>query len=194
MASSSNIGALAMGKNDEEILILDQPCEYCKLLQLNEEKHCEAVRYKSNGKGCLFFGNVDVAAAREYYDDVALREKEEQGGKFLNLCLKLGYRREDILLALLGLATTASQGCAFCDILRGDIISILPTLGNDFKSLDDSSEPGQHKLIITEVSYKLRERQDPGVTEDITSLTELYVYFTFDIGGKSAGNQSLASL
>lgn len=194
MACSSNAEYLETDKIDEEALLLDKPCEYCKLLHLDEAKHSEAVRYKQNGEGYLFFGNIDLSKARAYYNEMTFRttlRRKTLGENLLNIRLNLGYKREDVLPNLPGLAATASQGCAFCEILRGDIISILPKLGNIWEGINGSSSP-QTKLIITEVSYKLAEYYDAEVCQhQMTTLDSLYVHFTVEAGGEPAGNHSL---
>ncbi|KAL6900446.1 HET domain-containing protein [Trichoderma evansii] len=191
MACSSKVGSPEIDKSNEKILLLDKPCEYCKLLLLDEAKHSEAVRYKYNGEGYLFFGNIDLFEARAYYHHFTLRSKR-RGEKVLNLRLNLGYKREDTLPNLPNLAATASQGCAFCDILRRDIISILPKLGNALEGPTGFGDSGQIKLIITEIFYRLGEYHP---TEDcehqMTTLDSLYVYFTIEVGGEPAGNHSL---
>lgn len=46
IANSSNAESLETDNIDEEVLLLEKPCEYYKLLHLDEAKHGEAVRYK----------------------------------------------------------------------------------------------------------------------------------------------------
>lgn len=179
MAGSSTTGSLEPGEFDEEIMLLDKPCEYCKLLHLDDAKHSIEVRHGHNGEEYLFFGGFD--SHREWIDG----ERN----------LDLGYRRVDLLPKLPGFAATASQGCAFCGILRRDIISFLPKLGDVLEGIDGSNDP-QAKLCITEVSYKL---EDDGVYLEHSrhpeyrhlgrrKLDALYVCFTVELGGKAADN------
>ncbi|PTB35683.1 hypothetical protein M441DRAFT_152805 [Trichoderma asperellum CBS 433.97] len=129
------------------------------LLHLDEAEHGEAVRFKYNGERYLFFGNVDLSTATSYHNN--LITWTPHGEELLNLRINLGYKREDILPNLPGLAATASQGCSFCGILRGDVISILPKIGTTSSEIVDGfGDSGQIKLIITEVSYKLGEYYD----------------------------------
>lgn len=175
MTSSSNTGSPDPERVDTEILLLDKPCEYCKLLHLDEAKHSDAVRHKHKGEGYRFFGNV----------------RRTLQTTLQTVRLNLGYKREDVLPNLPGLAASVSQGCAFCEILRGDIISILPKLGNVVEEVDGSSGP-QTKLIITEVCYELEKYYGGEVRQiQMTTLTSLYVYFRVEVGGGPASNHSL---
>jgi hypothetical protein len=133
---------------------------------------------------------MDLFKARAYYDRFTL-SRIDRGEKLLNVRLNLGYKREDVLPNLPGLAATASQGCAFCEIPREDIIFILTKLGNVLRGIDGSSGP-QTKLIITKVSYKLRRYNDEQVCRhQMTTLDSLYVHFTVEVGGEPVGNHSL---
>jgi hypothetical protein len=179
MASSSTTGSPEPGEFDEEIMFLDKPCEYCKRLHLDDAKHSIEVRHEHNGEEYLYFGGFDS-------------HKEKMDGE---QNLDLGYQRVDVLPKLPGFAATASQGCAFCGLLRKDIISFLPKLGDVLEGIDGSNGP-HAKLCITEVSYKL---EDDGVILEHEyfpgwrhlgrrKLDALYVYFTVELGGKVADN------
>ncbi|KAI0186231.1 heterokaryon incompatibility protein-domain-containing protein [Xylaria flabelliformis] len=136
-------------------LILDRPCTYCQVLELKDLQHGGRMRHDQCGKPYVDFGEA--------------RGWEADAEGFWNNDLRLGYRRHDVLPSLPELAATALQGCAFCKVLRDDLISVLVKLWN-------KEETNTTGLTITEVIYRFRgDKNSPRV-----GLDTLYVFFVVD--------------
>lgn len=106
--------------------------------------------------------------------------------------LELDYKRSDTLLDLSGFALTGSQGCAFCEILRSDIISTWDyTRDLINKNLDDGDEEiYKAKLTVTYMRYQFYEisqdHDEDGMRggSERVYLDSLYVFFVFNCGGE----------
>lgn len=125
--------------NSTEVPVLDQPCEYCKVLELDDTQHGGIVEGAEDGKRYVhFFKPVNRVADREYQ-------------------LSLGYRREDTLPGLPNIAATA-QTCAFCHMLRSDLRFSYKDLKlsrfNDINGNEYENHTIQDaKITITDVNY-----------------------------------------
>ncbi|KAK1241336.1 hypothetical protein MKX08_001310 [Trichoderma sp. CBMAI-0020] len=126
-----------------EVLVLDQPCEYCKVLELDDTRHGGIVQEVEGGKRFVQFKNP-------VYQD---SDWEYQ--------LSLGYRRQDTLPGLPNIAATA-QTCAFCHMLRSDLISsykhLLRRPPNDFYGSEHEKGEDRYtyrgaRIVITDVNY-----------------------------------------
>lgn len=142
MTSSDGCKSSENMDSTNEVLLLDQPCEYCKVLELNDTLH-GGVAQEAGGKRFVQFKSIVVNE----------RDPEYQ--------LSLGYRREDILPGLPNIAATA-QTCAFCRMLRSDLRFSYRKLKkprvNDFNGTAHGEEDGNHaiqnaKIMITDVNY-----------------------------------------
>lgn len=174
----------------DKVLVLDQPCAHCQVLNLDDEKQGGQIRQSDNGPSFVSFEFADGAQAakaqgsrvRETWNSmltclgaVAFRRPlvKRKTRTRLNSDgweLDLGYRRKDILPNLPGFSSTASRGCAFCQILREDIVA----LGRN----EEARIPNRHGLaekthvIVTEVKYCFRS---PWFTEGRVALDSLCV-------------------
>ncbi|KAI0858423.1 HET-domain-containing protein [Xylaria cubensis] len=136
-------------------LILDRPCTYCQVLELKDLQHGGRMRHDRYGKPYVDFGD-----ARGWEADPEYLWRSD---------LKLGYRRHDVLPSLPELSATALQGCAFCKVLRDDLISVSVLLRNN----EETNTTG---LTITEVIYRfLGDENSPRV-----GLSVLCVFFVVD--------------
>ncbi|KAI0544761.1 HET-domain-containing protein [Xylaria curta] len=117
-------------------LILDRPCTHCRVLEPKDSQG--RMQHDQHGKPYVEFRPIAMC-----------------GGPRIGQ-LKLGYWRNDVIPSLPKLAATALQGCAFCKVLREDLISA---------QLWNKQRTNTTRLTITEVTYHFRE-------------IALYVYFT----------------
>lgn len=108
-------------ESSSEILILDRPCTYCQRLALNDAEQGGVVRPLPDGGLYVDFRHLakiidkrtgEPAVALDYSDYEIQREVE----------LDLSYLRDDTLPDLPSIQHTALRGCAFCQILRRDIL------------------------------------------------------------------------
>ncbi|KAI1444028.1 HET-domain-containing protein [Annulohypoxylon stygium] len=182
-------------ENDMEhyrIVSLDRPCEFCKVLNLDDAGHGGTIKYNQDGRPFVDFGQVQETPAQRYGENIfkALYGTFEyyKPRTWFRLDLKLGYERVDTLPGLPGFASTESQGCAFCSMLRGDILSNWDKLKGEIgQVVEDEKKAYQAKLIITGMSYRLCEnhhfenRYGFGA-KDWAYLDSLHVFFTIDGG------------
>lgn len=105
-----------------------------------------------------------------------LKNLEENIRPFKPIDVKLRYWRADCLPKLPGLLATALLGCAFCKMLREDLISSLASRG-----VDDMA-----KLTITHVKYSFEATR---LLNDVFGLKTLHVHFA--VGSKYAQKHSL---
>lgn len=105
MNSSNGSRPAANIDSSNEVLVLDQPCEYCKVLELDDTQHGGIVQ-QAEGEERLIQSKstVNTKPGMEYQ-------------------LSLGYRREDTLPNRADIAATA-QTCAFCHMLRSDLVFV----------------------------------------------------------------------
>lgn len=125
--------------SSNEVLFLDQPCEYCKVLELDDTQHGGIVEEAEDGKRFVQFKNP------------------ANGKSGLEYQLRLGYRREDTLPGLPNIAATA-QTCAFCRMLRSDLKFSYKNLKlprvNDINGNEDNNHAIQDaNITITDVNY-----------------------------------------
>ncbi|KAL7783080.1 heterokaryon incompatibility protein domain-containing protein [Trichoderma ceciliae] len=158
----------------EGILVLNQPCEYCKVLSLDDSEYSAAMRQTKTENPSIDFGNaLETRLPGQTHDDKWHAHEQT--------AFKLEYERRDTLPDLPGLAATGSQGCAFCDILRKDIISawVSPTGRSKFGHRDTRAN-----ITITDVKYMLQEyghRYQPRDKSDPRAcLNSLGVFFTIE--------------
>lgn len=150
--SSSDSNAITSAENLVfEDVVLDRPCVYCKLLEFNDLQQGGRARVANDGTRYLSF---DTERRRNI-----MREENLWKTNF-----QLGYQRDDSLPDLPALSRTASRGCAFCDMLRRDIISAWNEkicrdfdLGLTTTSKKPSSYP---KIAITEITYQFDREFD----------------------------------
>lgn len=180
-----------------QLLILDRPCKYCKVLELKDLQHGGKMRHDQHDNPYVDFGEVEVTEAMNAEKGTTVlmaidalkfaMSTEPKEPKVLPKSeLKLGYQRSDILPNLPGLATTANQGCAFCKVLRDDLISAnLQDGTSDTEESCAKERAIPMEIVITEVTYQFREfetgselhEDDPKIW-----LDSLYVYFTVTSG------------
>ncbi|KAB8293063.1 hypothetical protein EYC80_007423 [Monilinia laxa] len=185
---------------NNHFLILDRPCKYCKVLELKDLQHGGRMQHDQNGNPYVDFGEVEVTEAMEADKGTKLLElrKGLRAASGFNPKepevlprseLKLGYKRSDLLPNLPGLTATAHQGCAFCKVLRDDLISANlqdETLDKEESCAKKGANPTE--IVITEVTYQLRgfetypkrHENDPRAW-----LDALYVYLTVNSGGEN---------
>ncbi|KAM0522403.1 hypothetical protein ACHAPE_001993 [Trichoderma viride] len=127
----------------DEVLVLNRPCEYCKVLELDDSQHGGTVREAEGGKRFVQF------------------EEPAEKNEGMEYQLRLGYRREDTLPDLPNIAVTA-QTCAFCRMLRSDLRSSYKYLqrrrvddidGTEHEKEDENNEIQNAKIMITDVNY-----------------------------------------
>lgn len=179
--------------SSDEVLVLDQPCEYCKVLELDDSQHGGIVQQAEDGKRFVQFTNpVNRKPGMEYE-------------------LSLGYRREDTLPGLPNIAATA-QTCAFCHMLRSDLSFSYKNLqqsrvnginGTEHEKEDENHAFQDAKMTITDVSYlfgnplfsRAKTWDDDDDDDDATSgrlnhpvyddwLNVLIVFIVIDWGNK----------
>ncbi|UKZ66486.1 uncharacterized protein TrAtP1_007659 [Trichoderma atroviride] len=129
--------------NNNEVLFLDQPCEYCKVLELDDTQHGGIIQEIEGGKRFVQFKNpVNRESNWEYQ-------------------LSLGYRRVDTLPGLPNIAATA-QTCAFCRMLRSDLSSSYKNLlrprfkdiyGTGHEKAQENNAVKDAKIVITDINY-----------------------------------------
>ncbi|TGO51580.1 hypothetical protein BCON_0158g00060 [Botryotinia convoluta] len=169
-----------MTTDNPQLLIIDRPCTYCQVLELKDAQHGGQMQHDEHEKGTSVLNAIEAMSyvRNGNSEELKIVPKTE---------LKLGYKRKDAFSSLPGLATTALQGCAFCKILREDLISSM-LQNENMKEQDSSPKTGTStmELVITEVTYQFR---DFGVSYPTRhkdapriSLDALYVYFTIHSG------------
>ncbi|KAI1377914.1 HET-domain-containing protein [Hypoxylon crocopeplum] len=150
------------GNDSHEFTILESPCIHCKVLEFDDLKHGGDVQISENGARFVSFGGGDNADRK-------------------NTELRLGYRREDSLPDLPELAKTGLGGCAFCDILRKDIMSAWEESVEKKlnQNLPEREKTNHANLLITEIEYQYRKshEMDVEMTEKGPWLDTLVVNF-----------------
>ncbi|KAL7787866.1 HET domain-containing protein [Trichoderma ceciliae] len=190
------------GESGHEFMVLDQPCKHCKVLEFDDLGHGATIRCTSNGRRYLDFGEIQGTRTMRQGDFIKRKVRgigidPNELTTYQKTELKLGYRREDVLPGLPSFAATGSQGCAFCDILRRDIISVWNDIKISKGTDDDAdanldADPDEHakdceaSVTITEVNYQLQDQNkndymyeaEHGIAEPKTWLDSLYVFFS----------------
>ncbi|KAI0895550.1 HET-domain-containing protein [Annulohypoxylon nitens] len=176
--------------NDTEhyrIVPLDRPCKFCRVLNLDDAGHGGTIKYKQDGRPFVDFGQIQGTPSQRYGKNLFSATYEH--GKITTwprLNLKLGYERIDTLPSLPRFTSTGSQGCAFCNILRGDILSNWDKLKGEIdQASEDEGKAYEAKLIIAEMSYRLcesRHFENRHGTDDWVYLDSLHIFFTIDGG------------
>lgn len=183
------------GGHHAELVSLDRPCTYCKVLELDDRKQGGKIQIAANGKAYVDFGtiqqNLEKRAAEKGESSIALArdlsalidfraewsgsfEKPEEGPM---THLKLEYQRTDALPSLPALATTASEGCAFCQVLRQDLIT---AWGSINKKRETEAELGICEVVYEFEKFNTSSEPDPKIW-----LDALYVLFTIRSPGIS---------
>ncbi|KAI4860851.1 HET-domain-containing protein [Hypoxylon rubiginosum] len=178
--------------------ILNATTTHCKALELDDVGLGGVIKHGKDGERLVDFGEVQETYAKRKGTNFASLAITAGLGKlddgtlesWPKLELKLGYMRDDIFPDLLGLASTSSQGCAFCKILRGDLIAAWDKIREESDRKDDNEEKvHQAKLAITKVTYQLYEVPHNNEGGEVVGshskricLDSLYVFFTIDLG------------
>ncbi|KAI0122304.1 HET-domain-containing protein [Daldinia grandis] len=179
-----------------QFLSLDRPCQHCKVLELDDAGHGGTIKYSEDGGQFVEFGEVQETNAERRKDNYASIAAMAGAGTLNELRtwprleLELSYKRHDTLPDLPGFVFTGSQGCAFCNILRKDIMSSWDNLRDRIsQGLGDGEKTHQAKLDVSGMTYKLYEPshdKDDGVTGSPKRvyLDSLYVFFTIEWGSE----------
>ncbi|VUC30106.1 unnamed protein product [Clonostachys rosea] len=171
--------------NSDETVELDRPCQYCRVLSLNDADQGGRIHNSEKGMRYVDFGTIretsrerDGPLARAGWGDA------DEPKDFPKIKLKLGYKRQDTLPHMPGFLETASNGCWFCSILRDDVISAWLSEKKSLEKYHNNSvEITSAELSVTEICFRLEEllqsrfslKQKTG--SDI-GLTTLHVFFT----------------
>ncbi|KAI4863311.1 HET-domain-containing protein [Hypoxylon rubiginosum] len=169
-------------RNEDDIYdsaVLNNPCNFCRVLEINELKHGGEIRTSRNGKPYVSFGIVqDTRANRKSF--YIIKEANELAS-FPKTAIQLGYSREDLFPNLPKLAETALQGCAFCDMLRKDLMCVWEGIALRLKyDPSDHTEADYARLHITKVTYQYHGDD----IEKVPWLDTLLVDFTVTLGSK----------
>ena len=143
---------------------LDQPCQHCKALELDDAGQGGTIKHKRNGKRFVDFGEVQETYGERSGRSWATRAMWAGSGKtpdklatWPKIELKLGYKRDDTLPDLPGLTETAAQGCGFCKMLRKDVLATWDTIRKRGGEVAADEEMARRaKLTITEITYQFR--------------------------------------
>ncbi|KAL7938427.1 heterokaryon incompatibility domain-containing protein [Trichoderma chlorosporum] len=170
-------GSTAGEGSYSEILVLDRPCEYCKVLGPDDSKYREAIRQAETENPSIDFGNVLKTR-------LPGQTRHEKWYAHEQAAFELEYKRKDVLPDLPGFAATGSEGCAFCEMLRSDIMAI-------WESPTGRSKLGhpaiRANITITDVKYMLQEfghRYQPTDEADPRAcLNTLGVFFNIEWHG-----------
>ncbi|KAI1121603.1 HET-domain-containing protein [Nemania abortiva] len=196
MAHSNNSTGGREG-NHFQILSLELPCQYCRVLQLNDEAQGGVVRHDKKGERFVYFGEIqEKFSSRPGANSAAsaaragLGKSDDTIETWPRLQLKLDYKREDTLP---GLLSTGSLGCSFCKILRGDVMSVWDKLLEETRRGSQLNHNGsvvhQAALTFTGITYQLYEAKgiNEGERDDgqpgRVGLDSLYVFFTINCKG-----------
>ncbi|KAI1088055.1 HET-domain-containing protein [Rostrohypoxylon terebratum] len=149
-----------------EDAVLERPCVYCKLLEFNDLQQGGRARVAHNGTRYVAFDTERRRNNISFW-----------GIGFPKTEFPLGYQRDGCLPDLPALSRTASRGCAFCDMLRRDILSAWN------EKIRKTFDPGLNttgtksaiypKINIEEITYKFGDGIDTRPELDM-----LIVYFT----------------
>ncbi|KAI1376827.1 HET-domain-containing protein [Hypoxylon crocopeplum] len=187
-----------------QLLSLDRPCQHCKALELDDVGLGGVIKHRKDRERLVDFGEVQETHAKRKGTNFASRAVMAGLGKldddmletWPRLELKLDYKREDIFPDLPSLASTGSQGCVFCKILSGDVISVWNKIRKDSnRELDsgDKEKVHQAKLVVTGMTYQLYEVPHDNQDDEIVgnhskriSLDSLYVFFSINQGSSKA--------
>ncbi|RWA10239.1 hypothetical protein EKO27_g4884 [Xylaria grammica] len=173
-----------------KLLSLDRPCRHCQALQLDDTAHGGIVRRTADGEQFVDFGDVEETYTKRHGANWAGSAMRAGLGKSDDIVetrpklqLRLNYEREDTLPDLPSLALT-SQGCAFCMMLRGDVLSVwneIEKTSDRYFDLDNSEDKAHPaKIIINKMAYQFYELDSGNVPRKRISLDSLYVFFTIN--------------
>ena len=169
--------------SSDEIVELDRPCQYCKVLILNDANQGGTVKHTKEGARYVDFGTVtETHRARSGPLSRAGWGDVDDLKEFPKINLKLDYKREDSLPHMPGFLVTASEGCSFCSLLRDDIIRAWLSKKKGLEKYhNDSVEIPSAELSVTEICYRLDENLEyrlKELAENDIGLNSLYVFFT----------------
>ncbi|GAW16619.1 hypothetical protein ANO14919_060520 [Xylariales sp. No.14919] len=150
-----------------KLLSLDRPCRHCQALQLDDTAHGGIIRRTADGEQFVDFGDVEETYTERHGANWAssavragLGKSDDMVETWPKLQLRLSYEREDILPDLPSLTLT-SQGCAFCKMLRGDVLSVwneIEKTSDRYFDLDNSEDKAHPaKIIINKTAYQFYE-------------------------------------
>ena len=139
-------------KLDNETIVLDKPCNFCKVLELDDALYGGEIKTRDNGAPFVDFGET-VETKQDRIATSGLRMakmlkalsyvmEDHDADAPTNVAkteLGLSCSRSDQLPDLQALDDTASTGCVFCKVLRDDLGSAWETIrenwGNDWNRI-----------------------------------------------------------
>lgn len=175
---------------------LDRPCQHCKVLELDDAEYGGTIKHTKDGKKFVDFGVIQETRAlgmkRWHCAERARAIGPGRSSAYQRQAcpiIDLDYRRSDTLPDLPGFALTGTQGCAFCEILRGDIISTWDHLRDrENDKLKDEEEIYEAELNVTDMRYQFLEVTEDHDEDEMRGHTKriyldsLYVFFAIDWG------------
>ncbi|RGP61095.1 hypothetical protein FLONG3_10650 [Fusarium longipes] len=177
MSTESN--ELHTTTTEDSTIVLNKPCEFCKVLEFDDASYGGETKIKENGELFLDFGKfletkqdriitsglrrAKAIKAMSY----AMQNSNPDAPKMVaNTELGLAYTRSDELPDLPGLGNTASAGCVFCKVLQSDLREAWTMIEKNWEDEEEVERDEEDKKQEEEATMEQEEGEDADAEED----------------------------